>query len=297
MPHPRQPQIEILELKEDAITFLLTKTDTSMANALRRIMIAEVPTMAIDLVEFENNTSVLSDEFIAHRLGLIPLTSSKMDKFSYTRDCVCQEKCHNCSVDFTLSVSNSDDLTRDVTSQDLMSTDPDVIPVGSQSTEHVQRNENTGILIVKLRKGQELRVKAIAKKGVGKEHAKWSPTCGVTYQFDPDIRINQSRMEELNETQKQEFVSVCPSKVYKLDEESKKVEVEEAIRCTFCNECKRKAEEFQKPDLISISTKPERFIFTVETTGALRPEDVVLQALSVLKVKLVYLQANLANAE
>ncbi len=85
MPYSRQPQIEILELKEDSISFLLTKTDTSVANALRRIMIAEVPTMAIDLVEFENNTSVLHDEFLAHRLGLIPLTSATCDKFNYTR--------------------------------------------------------------------------------------------------------------------------------------------------------------------------------------------------------------------
>jgi DNA-directed RNA polymerase II subunit RPB3 len=85
MPQPRQPQIEILELKDDSISFILSKTDLSVANALRRIMIAEVPTIAIDLVEFDNNTSVLHDEFIAHRLGLIPLISSKVERFNYTR--------------------------------------------------------------------------------------------------------------------------------------------------------------------------------------------------------------------
>lgn len=85
MPYSRQPNIEILELKKDSMTFVLSKTDTSVANTLRRIMIAEVPTMAIDLVQFEENTSVLQDEFIAHRLGLIPLTSSKVSKFNYTR--------------------------------------------------------------------------------------------------------------------------------------------------------------------------------------------------------------------
>jgi DNA-directed RNA polymerase II subunit RPB3 len=84
---PRNPQVEITELKKDSMKFILSQTDASVANALRRIMIAEVPTMAIDLVEFENNTSVLNDEFIAHRLGLIPLTSSSMHKFNFTRVC------------------------------------------------------------------------------------------------------------------------------------------------------------------------------------------------------------------
>jgi DNA-directed RNA polymerase II subunit RPB3 len=83
----RNPTIEITEVKKGQISFVLSKTDTSIANALRRVMIAEVPTMAIDIVEVENNTSVLNDEFIAHRLGLIPLTSSRVERFAYTRVC------------------------------------------------------------------------------------------------------------------------------------------------------------------------------------------------------------------
>lgn len=81
----RNPTIEITDVKKGQISFVLSRTDPSIANALRRVMIAEVPTMAIDIVEVENNTSVLNDEFIAHRLGLIPLTSSRADRFSYTR--------------------------------------------------------------------------------------------------------------------------------------------------------------------------------------------------------------------
>jgi DNA-directed RNA polymerase II subunit RPB3 len=73
MPQQRFPKIEILQIAPQYIQFILSETDTSMANALRRIMIAEVPTLAIDLVEYAENSSVLNDEYIAHRLGLIPI--------------------------------------------------------------------------------------------------------------------------------------------------------------------------------------------------------------------------------
>jgi DNA-directed RNA polymerase II subunit RPB3 len=75
IPNHRHPKIHIRKLEDDYAEFILSDTDASLANALRRIMIAEVPTIAIDLVDFENNTSVLNDEFVAHRLGLIPLVS------------------------------------------------------------------------------------------------------------------------------------------------------------------------------------------------------------------------------
>ena len=73
MPHQRFPKVQILQMAPHEIKFILSETDTSMANTLRRIMIAEVPTLAIDLVEFHDNSTVLNDEYIAHRLGLIPI--------------------------------------------------------------------------------------------------------------------------------------------------------------------------------------------------------------------------------
>jgi DNA-directed RNA polymerase II subunit RPB3 len=68
--------VEILESSKDSIKFAVNNIDCSMANSLRRIMICEVPVMAIELVQIVKNSSALNDEYLAHRLGLIPLSKS-----------------------------------------------------------------------------------------------------------------------------------------------------------------------------------------------------------------------------
>ena len=80
-----QAQISVKYLDAEKIEFVLSNVELSIANSLRRIMIAEVPTLAIELVEFHKNSSVLHDEFIAHRLGLVPLNSVDEEQFSFHR--------------------------------------------------------------------------------------------------------------------------------------------------------------------------------------------------------------------
>ncbi|XP_009785778.1 DNA-directed RNA polymerases II, IV and V subunit 3-like [Nicotiana tabacum] len=287
--YQRFPRIKIREVKDDYMKFELRDTDASIANALRRVMIAEVPTIAIDLVEIEVNSSVLNDEFISHRLGLIPLTSERAMSMRFSRDCdACDGdgQCEYCSVEFYLRVKCLSDQTLDVTSKDLLSSDHTVVPVDySDASSGFDNSTNKGIIIVKLRRGQELRLRAIARKGIAKDHAKWSPAATVTFMYEPDIYINEDMMETLTLEEKRELVDSSPTKVFGIDPENKVIVVD-AEAYTYDDEVLKKCEAMGKPGLIEIHAKEDSFIFTVETTGAVKASQLVLNAIEVLKQKL-----------
>ncbi|CAA2988779.1 DNA-directed RNA polymerases II, IV and V subunit 3 [Olea europaea subsp. europaea] len=301
--YQRFPKIKIREVRDDYMKFELRETDASIANSLRRVMIAEVPTIAIDLVEIEVNSSVLNDEFIAHRLGLIPLTSERAMGMRFSRDCdACDGdgQCEYCSVEFHLRAKCINDQTLDVTSKDLYSSDHTVVPVDfTDSSSGFENLENKGIIIVKLRRGQELILRAIARKGIGKDHAKWSPAATVTFMYEPEIYINEELMESLTPDEKREFVESSPTPVFKFDEITNQVLIHDAEAYTYDEEVIKKAESMGKPGLIEIRAKEDSFIFTVESTGAIKASQLLLNAIDVLKQKLdaVRLSADTVEAD
>ena len=106
---------------------------------------------------------------------------------------------------------------------------------------------------------------------------------------------------EMDESAKKEWAGSCPTKVYKYVEPEGdmpgRAEVEEPLNCMFCDECKKCAIKLQVPDLVDVKMNEHRFIFTVETTGSLRPEEVVLSAIQVIKNKLEVVYDKLNSEE
>jgi len=150
-------KIKVLERGKEEIRFEVSEANAAFANALRRIMMMEVPTLAIEDVNFRINDSPLFDEVIAHRLGLIPL-KFEPKVFSKRSECSCGGGgCINCQVVFVLDKTGP----CVVYSEDLKSTNPEVKPLYDK------------IPIVKLGENQKLNLEATAILGIGKEHIKW----------------------------------------------------------------------------------------------------------------------------
>ncbi|RMF06613.1 DNA-directed RNA polymerase subunit D [Candidatus Woesearchaeota archaeon] len=174
--------IKLLEQSKDKMnaSFLIEKSTPAFVNAIRRAVISLVPVMAIDEVEFSKNSSVLYDEMIAHRLGLIPLTTD-LKSYNLPEKCTCNgEGCAKCELKLSLSVSAPEkgDEGVWVYASDMKSKDPAVKPVFDK------------IPIVKLMPGQELEFVATARLGIGLTHAKFSPAHAY-YHYKPEVKVTK----------------------------------------------------------------------------------------------------------
>jgi len=154
--------LEIINKDDHKISVKLKGVPIQYANALRRVCLNGVPIFAIDTVDIIENSSVLPDEGLAHRLGLIPIKTD-LTRFNEPSKCECQSEsgCSNCRVMIVLDSGDSD-VTRTIFSNELSSEDESIKPTSDK------------ISIVQLTQGQRIKVECYARLGRGTEHAKWN---------------------------------------------------------------------------------------------------------------------------
>ncbi len=160
-----KPIMEIIDHTDRGIKFRLNGVNVAFANSLRRVMMSEIPTLSIDSVRFYENSSVLHDEFIAHRLSLVVLNSSIIYEEDLSEDY---------QTILTLNVECDTHEGIDVTAGMLKSESSGIYCVHPKS------------IIVRLHHGQRIKLGAIVKKGIGKIHAKWNPVCGLGMEPAPN---------------------------------------------------------------------------------------------------------------
>lgn len=160
--HQDLSSLEVVSKDSSKISVKLKDVPLQYANALRRVCLNGVPIFAIDTVDIIENSSVLPDEGLAHRLGLIPITTD-LSRFNEPSQCQCQSEtgCSNCKVMLVLDSGNSN-TTRTVLSDELLSEDDAIKPVSG------------AIPVVHLAPGQKIKIECYARLGRGTEHAKWN---------------------------------------------------------------------------------------------------------------------------
>lgn len=228
--------------KEGKITFDIKGDSVAYVNTLRRIFMTEVPTMAITMVEFKQNTSALYDEIIAHRLGLLAL---KTDLKTYNLPEQGAQESAATHVTFSLKATGP----KIVYASELKSKDSKIVPVHPETP------------IVKLLENQELEFVATAHLGLGKEHSKWTP-CLSHYHYQPKIKVN-------NKSSKlKDFLDKFPPQIISKGQidESKINSAELIDACRDVNE-----------DIVKIEYENPHtdFVFTIESWGQLSPEEIV----------------------
>ena len=400
-------ELNVLERpSKDELVFELIHVDTSFANALRRILLAEIPTMAIEHVYISKNSSLIHDEVLAHRLGLIPImadarfmdeyieestsgrggttTSGGLDNdneeeqeeieeggandrntlvFRLAVSCTHAEA-RMASGGGSSSTSSSNNTTRpqkDIEEEDdddnkamvmdhlvatgagvgrnsnnhnhhdqselediaqetaskqpyqfpkdrpytkhVYSRDLEWIPQGDQKQQFIGndmiRPIHDDILLAKLRPGQSIELEAHARRGVGKDHAKYSPVCTASYRLMPHVEL----IHDIYDEDAEELVHIYEPGVFELISTNptttdppgtrQKAIVKNPYACTM-------SRNYMKHDklakAIKITRITDHFIFSIESVGMYRPAVLLAEALRVLQRKCQYVMDLAENA-
>ena len=249
-------EIKKLEQKKDYLQLHVKGIDTAMMNSVRRIIMTQVPSIAVDTVRVYENNSVLFDEYLTQRLGLLPL---KGDVNEFRKD----EK-------ITFKLEAEGPCT--VYSKDLKSL-----------TAKVEVAEK-GIPIVKLRKGQKVKLEAIAKAGRGKEHVKWQPAV-VSYR--PTYKVEFPKEFNQNEA----FLKSCPKDLIVV--KGNTISLNKPLECDGCGECKDTDEKRR----VKVIPEENSFIMVLENDTQADNKETLLHGVEKLSEKVKELRKAVQEAK
>ena len=270
-------KLKVLEKRGNRLRLLVEEAPLAFVNSIRRTCILDVPVMAVDEVLFLENDTVLYDEIIAHRLGLIPLTSEEaLEKYGPPEECErCTESseaeiCRRCFASLYLEVEG-EDKPRIIYSGDLESSDPIIKPV----------YDNMPIAYVG--PGQKLSFEARARLGRGREHAKWMPVSVAAHKYLPILNYDLTKGDKEAVENCLACISGASKKIAEVISENKKgrYEILEDLNTSLYYYCSRGPCK----GLLDIEYDPSTLILTIETTGALSPEKVLIEAAEILRRK------------
>ncbi len=255
--------IKVLEVDDKRVTLLLEGYSVAFANAIRRLVLSDVPTMAVDFVYFYDNNTGIHDEIIAHRLGLVVLSSEEaLAKYKPPEECRgAHEGDRECYVELILEdeVPEDAETGRYVKAGQLKSSDPDVAPVYPET------------VILYLAPSQRIHAVAYARLGRGSEHGKWSPATLSVLRYTPVVHYDggSATPECLR------CLEAYPE-IRELLERGERGSIEAPLlRRTggllYC------AEEACRGAL-EVEYDSSKLVLEVESTGALRPERIVFEA-------------------
>lgn len=304
--------------------FSLIGVDASIANAFRRIILAEIPSLAIEFVYINNNTSVIHDEVLAHRLGLVPLKGS-LEGINWMRwfrtpkegdpDSGSSASDYNTIV-LSLNVEctrnpnaspDEEDPTKLYRNAHVYARDLVWQPVGRQAAlfsgpDGEIQPAYPDILLAKLRPGQKIDLELHCIKGIGQDHAKFSPVATASYRLLPDIQILRPILGD----DAVKFANCFPKGVISIErvtredaarhgsgyeghEGKKKAVVRDPFKDTVSRECLRH-DEFK--DKVKLGRVRDHFIFNIESVGQFQSDLLFLESVKVLKLKCARLKRN-----
>ena len=251
-------KITKVDFKPKKAVIKIEETQPYFLNSIRRVMISELPKLAVDGVVIYDNTSALFDEIISQRLGMIPIPTD-LSLLIYKKDCTCKGKgCPSCTVRYTLSKEGNGT----VYSGDL------------QPAEKSWAITEDKIPIVDLYGEQRLILEIEAVLGIARTHAKWQAVHAPAYRMDAVITFDKDKIKDVRE-----FINKIPEGIAELKGDKIIIKDEKKIP-VFESYIDKK-----KIDFIYITRDPTKVTFSFETDGSMHSKDAIIESAKILEKK------------